>query len=161
MLEKVISGGQTGADIAGIKAAKAAGLKTGGTMPKNFKTLDGDRPEFAKLYGMQEHSSPSYPPRTFKNVYDSDGTVRFAVNWNSSGEICTLNAIRKAKKPYFDVDVIGNTQPADLVIWIKDNNIRVLNVAGNSEKTFNGIEEFVLAFLTETFWLVQKVNAIA
>jgi hypothetical protein len=154
MLRKVISGGQTGADRAGLKAAKDAGLATGGWMPKGFKALDGDHPEFAQLYGIQEHPSPYYPPRTFRNVQESDGTVRFATRWNSLGEVCTMKAINKYGKPYFDVDVLGETQPADLADWLLENNIRVLNVAGNAEKTSPGIEEFVYAFLSETFKLL-------
>ncbi|HJT77421.1 MAG TPA: putative molybdenum carrier protein, partial [Gemmataceae bacterium] len=39
MLERVISGGQTGADQAGLAAAKACGIPTGGWMPKGFLTV--------------------------------------------------------------------------------------------------------------------------
>lgn len=38
MLLKVISGGQLGADQAGLAAAKAVGIRTGGFAPKNYKT---------------------------------------------------------------------------------------------------------------------------
>ncbi|MFZ8324119.1 YpsA SLOG family protein, partial [Staphylococcus aureus] len=40
-LKKVISGGQTGADQAGLRAGKAAGLETGGMVPKGCLTDDG------------------------------------------------------------------------------------------------------------------------
>jgi hypothetical protein len=36
MLERVISGFQTGADIAGIHAARAHGIPTGGATPRGF-----------------------------------------------------------------------------------------------------------------------------
>ncbi len=123
-------------------------------MPHGYRTLDGNRPNYAVEYGMKEHKSPLYPPRTKQNVLDSDGTVRFAVHWNSSGELCTLNAIERAGKPHFKVEVIGSTQPSELVNWIKENNIKILNVAGNSEKTVKGIEEFVIAFLAGTFTIL-------
>ena len=154
MLVKVISGGQTGADRAGLIAAKAAGLQTGGWMPKGFRALDGYKTNFAAEYCIQEHTSPLYPPRTYANAAGSDGTVRFASDWDSRGEICTLKAINKAKKPYFDVNVLGGVQPAELAAWIVKNKIKTLNVAGNTERTSRGIEEFVIAFLTETFRLV-------
>lgn len=150
MLTKIISGGQTGADRAGLIVAKKVGLQTGGTMPKGFKAHDGNHPEFADLYGVKEDPSPTYPPRTFKNAYEGDGTVRFAVDFTTSGEKLTLTAVERAKKPHFDVHVLGNTQPSDLVDWIIENKIRVLNVAGNSEKTAPGIGEFVQMFLLET-----------
>ncbi len=151
MLTKVISGGQTGADRAGLIAAKLVKIPTGGHMPKGFLAHDGEHPEFAELYGIEEDSSATYPPRTFKNAFNSDGTVRFATRFYSSGELCTLNAVKRAKKVHFDVSVIGETQPADLAKWIIDNNIEVLNVAGNSEKSSPGIEEFTIMFLLATF----------
>ena len=78
MLIQVISGGQTGADLGGLIAARAFSLRTGGWMPMGFLTLDGPQPDLAKLYGLQEHSSASYPPRTRRNVQQSDATIRFA-----------------------------------------------------------------------------------
>ncbi len=42
MLEKVINGGRTGSDQAGWRAARAAGIPTGGAMPLGFLT---ERPE--------------------------------------------------------------------------------------------------------------------
>jgi hypothetical protein len=154
MIAKIISGGQTGADRAGLIAAKQAGIPTGGWMPKGFKALDGYHPHFATLYNIKEHSSPAYSPRTFANVHESDGTVRFAADFSTSGEICTLNAIRKLTKIHFNVAILGTVQPIELAHWIIDNNISILNVAGNSEKTCKGIGEFVVAFLLETFTIL-------
>jgi hypothetical protein len=55
MCPKLISGFQTGADIGGAETARRFGIPTEGVMPKGFKTLDGPRPEYAKLYGVTEH----------------------------------------------------------------------------------------------------------
>jgi hypothetical protein len=49
MLDRIISGGQTGADQAGWRAARACGVPTGGFMPLGFLTEGGPRPEFAAL----------------------------------------------------------------------------------------------------------------
>jgi hypothetical protein len=51
MIERVISGGQTGADQAGWRAARAYGIPTGGWMPLGFLTETGPRPEFTELDG--------------------------------------------------------------------------------------------------------------
>ena len=40
-------------------------------MPRGFRALDGPRPEFAELYGVREHTSDRYPPRTALNVKES------------------------------------------------------------------------------------------
>lgn len=99
-------------------------------MPKGFLAHDGLHPEFAELYGVQEHANPTYPARTYQNVAESDGTVRFAADFNNAGEKCTLKAIHHH--------------------WLTSNRIVVLNVAGNSERRCPGIAEFVTAFLAET-----------
>lgn len=147
MLIKIISGGQTGADIAGLIVAKQFGLETGGWMPNGFKTTDGPKPEYAKLYGVTEHSSESYGPRTELNVRHSDGTMRLAFNFGSGGEVMTLCAITKYGKPHFDVLLSNPVEPRLVADWVRENNIRVLNIAGNAETTWPGTGEHVLAYL--------------
>ena len=147
-LVKIISGGQTGADTGGLMAATALHLKTGGTMPKGFRRLTGDAPEFKK-FGIKETFSRSYVPRTKMNVNDSDGTVRFASNFRSAGEICTMKAIMACGKPYFDIDVKNPPNKEEFRKWLSENNIRTLNVAGNSEKTSPGIGNFTVKYLME------------
>jgi hypothetical protein len=151
MLEKVISGGQTGADIAGVMTAYRFGIATGGTMPKGFLTQAGPKPEWAAKYGFVEHESPKYPPRTFKNVMDADATIRFAADFESSGEKLTLKAIQQYKKPHMDVDVIKPRSLTDILDWFKRHDIKVLNVAGNSERTFDGIGGEVMEYLSRLF----------
>lgn len=150
-LERVISGGQTGADRGGLIAAKAAGLRTGGWMPKGFLAHDGLRPELADLYGVQEHDSPKYPPRTALNVKESDATIRFATDWKSPGEVLTLKLLERYGRPHFAVTPGGSETPAAAAAWLARHAPRVLNVAGNSERTSPGIEAFVTAFLADVF----------
>lgn len=157
MIQKVISGGQTGADIGGLIAAKKVGLQTGGWMPNGFKTQDGPKPEYAGLYGVVEHESPRYPPRTAMNVKDSDATIRIATNFYSAGEKLTERMIAQYGKPFFDIDPLDESvSPLILVQWLKSWKVRTLNVAGNSEKSSPGIGEFTIAFLFETFTELTK-----
>jgi hypothetical protein len=93
MIERVISGFQTGADIAGIYAARDYGIPTGGAMPKGFLTEDGPRPDYAELYGAVELPTGDYAARARRNVADSDGTIWFG-DWHSSGGVATLDACR-------------------------------------------------------------------
>lgn len=156
MLKRVISGGQTGADIAGLETAKRFGYETGGTMPFGYLTLDGCKPEYRKLFGIRDHKSSSYVPRTRKNVKDSDGTIRLAFDFNSAGEKCTLKAIRDYKKPYIDVDLANPIPAEEVVRWIYDNHIETLNVAGNAETTANGTQQAASDFLTKIFLLLAE-----
>lgn len=132
-LKKIISGGQSGADQAGLVAAKEFGFESGGWAPKGWKTSQGKRQGLLQtVYGLQEHKG-GYRERTWTNVEDSDGTIRLAHNFNSPGEKCTLNAIKRYKKPFIDVN-LNNPQPHKLIAeWIQDNNIEVLNIAGNTQ----------------------------
>jgi len=148
---KVISGAQTGADRAALEAAKACGLETGGWMPQDFRAQDGNHPEFEKLYNIQEHRDYRYNGRTRQNVEDSDGTIRFASKWSSPGEKLTLRYIKAFAKPHLDIDISKPPSPAVVVRWLEDNNIKTLNVAGNSEGTSPGIQSFVRDYLEFVF----------
>lgn len=150
MITKIISGFQTGVDIAAIKAAHALNIKTGGFIPKGYKTLKGCHPEYADLYGAVQHSSSSYKERTWDNVLNSDGTLRIADNFNSSGEKCTLKAVLTHNKPCYDINLgiyektffdSKETTKYLVMKWLRDNKIFILNIAGNSEETSPGIEE--------------------
>lgn len=151
MLEKIVSGAQNGADQAGLRAAKACGLQTGGWIPNGCKTLDGPRFDLLLEYGLTEHASSAYPPRTEANVCIADATIRFASNFKSAGEKCTLRAIKWFKKLYLDIDIKNPLSVEEVVDWIKDNDFKVLNIAGNSEDTSTGIGEFVENYLKEVF----------
>lgn len=156
-LKKIISGAQDGADLAGIYTGKEFGYETGGTMPKGYKTLKEFHPEYASFYGMSEHSSEKYPPRTYANVRDSDGTLRFASDFKSPGELCTAKAIRYYGKPWLDINVITPILgPQDVVDWLIEKEIVVLNVAGNTDRTCPNIFDFVHTYLKQVFELCER-----
>jgi hypothetical protein len=72
VIEKIVSGGQTGADRAGLDAAIELGIPHGGWVQKGRKTEDGGLPE---QYHLKEMPIASYAARTEQNVIDSDGTL--------------------------------------------------------------------------------------
>jgi hypothetical protein len=61
MIEKIISGGQTGVDRAALDVALQLGIACGGWCPKGRRAEDGPIPE---RYPLKETSSPAYPQRT-------------------------------------------------------------------------------------------------
>lgn len=142
-LYKIISGGQTGADIAGLKAAVLFGVDTGGTAPKDFKIQGGFNPSLAD-FGLMPKGT--YVERTRQNVSDSDGTVIFGVDLNSPGSVLTARSVLNAKKPLCTLnihdflimshsDIVDTSKEfaVSLQDFIVSNKIRVLNVAGNRE----------------------------
>ena len=90
MIKKIISGGQTGADQAGLEAAIELGIAHGGWIPKGRKTEDGPLP--AK-YKLKEMGTTSYPKRTEQNILDSEGTVIYNVG-KQQGQVYTLDSFR-------------------------------------------------------------------
>lgn len=159
MIEKVISGGQTGADQAGLKAARTAGIPTGGFIPRGYKTLDGPAPWLGEEFNLVEIESDSYSERTRLNVMQSDCTLRFAFDFSTPGERCTLKHIKYYVKPYrdFGVNVNGGgvtltiQDTHDLVDWLRENNFKIINIAGNAERRHRGIGDAVYKFLVPVF----------
>ncbi|KKM81324.1 hypothetical protein LCGC14_1330960, partial [marine sediment metagenome] len=139
---KIISGGQTGADKGGLEGAKEAGFETGGTAPNDLRTEDG-RDETLLDFGLVEHKSKAYGPRTRANVANSDATVIFG-NVNSSGSRETAKIAKELGKPLLvlpgkniDADI------SDLVKFLKEHDVKTLNVAGNRQSRNKGLQERV------------------
>ena len=115
LLAKVISGGQTGADQGALRAARSAGIPTGGTAPQGWATETGPFPELAG-FGLVECEEPGYPPRTRANVRDADATLWFG-DWHSPGGRTTLDACRVIGRPFLIVYPL-RTRPSEVVAWI-------------------------------------------
>jgi hypothetical protein len=162
MITKVISGGQTGADVGGLIAAVFHDIQPGGYMPKDWITQAGRRPEYAAMFNMDEHPG-SYKERTWANVEASDATIRIACDLTTAGERCTLNAIRNFNKPSFDVKLdkdrptIEYSCVQSIVNWIQQLQLLnkstsfILNVAGNSHKTWAGMQSYTVSLLSYVF----------
>jgi hypothetical protein len=137
-LHTVVSGGQTGADQAGLHAARHFNIKTGGYIPKGFRTQAGSMPSLGTKYNLIEHSSSSYPPRTKLNAQMGDVTVRLASNFNSPGERLTIKLCNELKKPVLDIhlhnDVDYDGTALLLVNFLITHAAGCLNVAGNSDR---------------------------
>ncbi len=131
MMKKIISGGQTGADIAGLDVAIKYGIPHGGAIPKGRLTEDGTLPE---KYNLQEMSTKSYPKRTEKNVVDSDGTVIFSHGKLTGGSLLTQKKAVEHGKPVIHLDIgeVTVEEAADLLMgFIQENGVEILNVAGS------------------------------
>jgi hypothetical protein len=160
MLEKVISGGQDGVGVAALRAAKAAGIPTGGCMPTGFLTASGPRPEYATLYGMQETKIQGYPALTERNIEDASATLILTRSMDILGRRLAWSALlgfrrNQEFRPWYMVEWGGlNPVPAmvshtpDVLRFLRDTRARVLNVAGDGDKA---LEEPVEAWLRAVF----------
>lgn len=130
MLKKVISGGQTGADQAGLDVALKLGIPHGGWIPKGRMTEDGPLPE---KYDLQEMPTESYPKRTERNILDADGTLIVSHGKLTGGSKLTIDLAQKHCRPFLHLDLksISMSYASRMLSsWLTDNGIKVLNVAG-------------------------------
>ena len=147
MLTKIISGGQTGADRAALDVAIALDIPHGGWIPKGRKTEDGILPD---KYKLQEMPTASYPKRTEKNILDSDGTLIFSRGKLTGGSALTRKLAKQHERPWLHVDldkVVGTGAVHIIAVWIDENDIEILNVAGPRASKDPGIHDFVMGIL--------------
>ena len=133
-ITKIISGGQTGADEAGLIFARKNGISTGGVAPRGYKTEKGSNFELRDVYGLLEHASDKYPPRTEDNVKNSDMTVIFSIGGSVGSEL-TKRLCIKHTKPYMYIECSKklNTDEIITTFWKTiekcNKNEIVLNIA--------------------------------
>jgi hypothetical protein len=139
-LKKIVSGGQTGADQGALAACVQKKFPYGGWVPKGRRSEKGKVP--AK-YRLRQHWSRHYPPRTEKNVVDSDGTVIFTFGKPDGGSRLTIDFAKKHQRPWLAVDLLQPREAAaaKVVRWGKRRlpDGAVLNVAGSRRSKAPGI----------------------
>jgi hypothetical protein len=130
-VEKVISGGQTGADQGALRAARAAGIATGGWAPAGWETEAGPAPWLAG-FGLVECPEPGYAARRRRNVQDADAVLLFG-DASSPGSRGLIRDCRERAKGWVNVEP-GVETPRMIVEWIRESPyVKTLMVAGNRE----------------------------
>jgi hypothetical protein len=153
MIEKNISGGQTGADRVGLDAAIELDIPHGGWIPKGRKTEDGGLP--AK-YHFKEMPTYSYEARTEQNGIDSDGTLIVSHGKLNGGSAKTRRFTKKHNRTWMHVDLEKTTLfngAMEIGSWVERNQIKVLNVAGPRESKGPKIYEVTKKLLKTGFRL--------
>jgi hypothetical protein len=144
VVERVVSGGQSGVDRAALDVALELGVPCGGWCPKGRRAEDG---RIAERYPLLETPAAEYTQRTEWNVHDSDGTLVFTRGTPRGGTAYTLSVARATGKPHLHVDLAAAADPDLVRRWIAAERIRVLNVAGPRESDTPGIGAAAAAFL--------------
>jgi hypothetical protein len=147
MLRKIISGGQTGADMGGLEAARELGLETGGVAPRGWLTENGPQKGLLQGFGLVECDATGYASRTRRNIELSDGTLLVGP-YRSGGSKLTRDVAAKMGKPLFLLPFAGSSDETPAFrSWLEHHGIKILNVAGNRESQSPGIAEFTRRFL--------------
>ena len=142
---KIISGGQTGVDQIALKVAHKLGIETGGIAPKGYRTETGFNFELRDVYGLIQHESAEYPPRTEMNILNSDCTLLFGKT-DSLGSKLAIKLAKKHSKHIFLNPKVSEVH--DLIV----KGYRVFNIAGNRGSTLSHYdEEMIRKGLTKAF----------
>lgn len=155
MLEKIVSGGQTGADRAALDFAIKHGIPHGGWVPKGRLAEDGP---LADRYELKEMPSDSYPARTEQNVIDSAGTLIISHGPLTGGSDYTREMAKKHKKPCLHIDLSRtkiHEAGATIVIWLMGNAVSALNVAGPRASKDPYVYDQVVALLEHVVFLIR------
>lgn len=139
----ILSGGQTGADRAGLDFAIESGLDYEGFCPLGRKAEDGRIPE---KYKLTETNTYGYSKRTYCNVFYSDATLIFINSDLTPGSKYTENICKRENKLYKIINFSKN-EKYDIKKWIEENNIKKLNIAGSRESIAPGIYKLTKDFL--------------
>jgi hypothetical protein len=140
----VVSGGQSGADRAGLDWAIEQGIHHGGWCPRGRKTEDGTLPAH---YLLQETPTAGYLQRTEWNVRDSDATLIFTLGDNLDGGSKRTAAFAESLgKPWLHVR--PGVHPKYVARFLTRHNVTTLNVAGKRESTAPGIGDLVRQVLS-------------
>ena len=109
-------------------------------------------------YNLRETPSASYLQRTEWNVRDSDGTVLFTLAPEASGgSLRTLGFATKLGKPSLHLSrhsgVLGYRDRSELLQnFVREHEIKKLNVAGSRESKEPGIRWWVMEVLENAFF---------
>src|SRR5690349_238726 len=153
-LARIISGGQTGVDLAALDAALAAGFPCGGWVPRGRCNEDGP---LDPRYPVKETDSRKLARRTEWNVRDSDATLILSRGALTGGSALTEKLAQRYAKPCLHVDLAA-LSPGEAVAritqWLEDVHGTVLNVAG--PRRSNDPEIYALAYRVIEELLAQR-----
>ena len=158
MIEKIISGGQTGADQGALDAAINLGIPHGGWIPKGRLTENGP---LSEKYNLIEMPTASYPERTKKNIRESDGTLILSRGRLTGGSEYTEKWALKYGKPIIHIDLSIVTPfyaAVQINNWIVDYDIKIMNVAGPRASKDSKIYQSTLDIIESVLFLCFSEN---
>lgn len=172
VVEKVISGGQTGADRGALYGALDAGVAIGGWAPAGWLAEDGEVPADLRAH-MQTTPSADYAVRTRKNVDEAQATLLLHTGHLGAGSSLTARAVIDAGRLLWVQNLAwtrSDVKPAVAVSWdggpllprtdagyptLRDilavHEVRILNVAGPRASHAPLLQNLVRVFVRELF----------
>lgn len=156
MIEKIVSGGQTGADRAALDFAIAHGIEHGGWCPRGRLAEDG---VIGPEYNLTETPLADTAQRTEWNVRDSDATVIFSIGpVITAGSKFTATCAALHRKPCVHISkaLDGPNAATKLRAFLQRHTVKCLNVAGPRASNEPDIGTFVREMLESCLDLFKR-----
>jgi hypothetical protein len=130
MLQMIVSNGNNGAAYAGLVAAHDLGIRTGGIAPKGYTVTLYDKQQvpnrlLESKFGLAENDNYCVEELVRRNIFAACGTVWFG-NQETEEKKITYETAFVNDKP-----IVINPSAQKLAEFVVNNNIKVLNIAGN------------------------------
>ncbi len=153
---KIVSGGQTGVDMAALEFARANGLSYGGWVPKGRTNECGRISE--DFEGLTETRSEDVIERTRLNVASGDATVVFIDGSTSPGTQQTIAFASDVGKPHLVVDLRDGIESCTRQVetWLLAHPVGILNIAGPRASEAPGIGAKVTEVLRGNLLLLSS-----
>ena len=161
MIEKIVSGGQTGVDQAALLIASELHIPMGGWCPKGG--LDEEGFCILERYpSLREAITVDPDERTQLNIRDSDGTLIIVPDIPlpekiKDGTRLTIINSEQQEKPNLIVSLSQREAALEHICeWINRENIYTLNIAGPRESSSPGIYCLTCDLLRKLFAKLQS-----
>lgn len=159
MIEKIVSGGQTGVDQAALKIAVEFGLPVGGWCP--LGGLDENGMNILDIYPSLTEATTSVPDeRTKLNVRDSDGTLIVVPDWFTPEKITdgtnlTIEEAKDIGRHHLVIKLGQQNLAEEILNWCEQKNIHTLNIGGPRESSCPGIHVESCKLFGELFEMLK------
>jgi hypothetical protein len=153
LIQKIISGGQTGAEQAAIEVAMTFDFTHGGWVPKDSLSKNG---VISAKYHLNETSSAGYTDHMERNVLESDATLIISRGRLTGGALISQNCAILGGRPCLHIDLyITPVLQAVSIIssWTRLNRIEVLNVTGQKADTDSMIYQDTVNLLKKALYV--------
>ena len=145
MIEKIISGGQSGADLLAIDWALKNDIKCEINVEKAYKPLNnGIIPKGVPINVVSDKRgfSGGWIERRRYNIVESDFTLIFVRKdiYDTKGSLGTMIDCKKMDKPfvYIKLSIVDSIDIGIGINLLENHNVKILNIAG--ERTLNSVE---------------------
>jgi len=152
MITKILSYGDTGANLAGLLAAERCGIMTGGETQKDYITEKGAQPLLKERFGLVESTNNNW---TASNIEKAEATILFSNDspfGNQVADYCRGKGI-----PCITI----NPKSLDSEVTMLFLNLikpKTVNVVGELESAFSGITKTARDHLVNVFQKYQEIK---